>query len=418
MKRIFLGSTAVLLSGVSAAHAQIAITVGGDQYFEFGYVNKAGTEGENQFRKTEMRDRTRLTINATGKADNGLEYGVRTRIRLRQQATLDFDRSWAYVSGEWGQLQFGTNSGVDDRQKVFAPNDWGAGGVDGTALEWFCCTSPQSTSQITGGDIAPLYSYTVPKSMIGPPTTVEPTVTRISYYSPRIAGFELGLSYAPSNDSSGTDINRNTFGGNNNILRPPAGAPVTQTSINYNFKDIIEAGANYSGSFAGVGVKANVDVVSGNTKDAFHLANGLVAPPGATSGTTTVHNPLLGFQTGAQVGYAGWTVGGSYTYYGNSGLAKPAIYNHADQWSWNAGIQYSILSYVFGASYLHAEDPGTPLGGGSKKLDQYVTGARYIVTKGFDLNLEYDRLDLANTKTSGARDVSADIVIFRTNVAF
>ena len=132
-----------------------------------------------------------------------------------------------------------------------------------------------------------------------------------------------------------------------------------------------------------------------------------------------MHHPLFGVQTGLQTGYGGFTVGGGYLYFGNSGLAKPAVYNHADQWAWNAGLQYAIGAYVFGASYQHAEDPGTPFGSGAKKLDQYIVGARYIVTKGLDLNVEYSRLNLSNNGASGApSEVDANIVLFRSNVAF
>ena len=74
---------------------------------------------------------------------------------------------------------------------------------------------------------------------------------------------------------------------------------------------------------------------------------------------------------------------------------------------------------MVGASCRHIEDPGSPFGSGAKKLDQSVTGPRYIVTKGFDLNLEYDRLNLHNNGASGApSEVNANIVLFRSNIAF
>jgi hypothetical protein len=51
-------------------------------------------------------------------------------------------------------------------------------------------------------------------------------------------------------------------------------------------------------------------------------------------------------------------------------------------------------------------------------MDQYIVGARYIVTKGLDLNIQYDRINLVNTKFSGANFVTGDIVVVRTNVTF
>jgi predicted porin len=246
-------------------------------------------------------------------------------------------------------------------------------------------------------------------------------VTWISYYAPRIAGFELGISYAPVTGSSGTDINRNNFGGPNTVLLPPPGAPVTQSSMNYNFKDVWEAGVNYADTLGGISAKANVDVMGGNTKDSFQNPSGTANPTAAAlpaGGSVATHNPLFGVQTGLQAGYGGLTAGGGLLYFGNSGLAKPAVYNHADQWAWNAGLQYVIGAYVLGASYQHAEDPGTPFGSGAKKLDQYIVGARYIVAKGLNLNVQYDRINLTNTKSSGANYVTGDVVVLRTNVTF
>ena len=74
MNRILFTSTALaLVLSAGAASAQLTVTLGGDNYFEFGYVDKQGNNGESAFRKTEVRERTRLTINASAKADNGLE---------------------------------------------------------------------------------------------------------------------------------------------------------------------------------------------------------------------------------------------------------------------------------------------------------------------------------------------------------
>src|SRR3954467_3113921 len=114
MRYVLLAGTAAvaLVVGANAASAQMTLTLSGDNYFEAGWINE---KGENGTRKTEVRNRTRLVVDASGKADNGLQYGAKARIRLRQQGNLDFDQSYAFVATpEIGQLQLGTNTGVND----------------------------------------------------------------------------------------------------------------------------------------------------------------------------------------------------------------------------------------------------------------------------------------------------------------
>ena len=48
------------------------------------------------------------------------------------------------------------------------------------------------------------------------------------------------------------------------------------------FLSSLVAGVNYTNTFSGVAVKANVDVVGGNTKDSFQNANGTAAPTATT----------------------------------------------------------------------------------------------------------------------------------------
>ncbi len=120
MNRYLLaGSAAVALAlgaGAANAQAKFDIKVGGDAYFEAGYVDQDLDSG---LRSTEFRNRMRINIIPTAKADNGLEYGARIRIRANSGAanarTTDADRSYIFAQGTFGQVRLGVTELVQRR---------------------------------------------------------------------------------------------------------------------------------------------------------------------------------------------------------------------------------------------------------------------------------------------------------------
>src|SRR4051812_38021980 len=101
--------------------------------------------------------------------------------------------------------------------------------------------------------------------------------SKVSYYTPRLFGFQAGVSYTPEALSQGSSV-------------------VFSKAIP-NYKSVIEGAANYTNEFGPINLK---------------VSGGIFTADSDTERGLTPKD-FTGYQAGAQVGFAGFTVGGGYT---------------------------------------------------------------------------------------------------------
>jgi len=386
MNRYLLaGSAAVALAlgaGAANAQAKFEVKVGGDAYFEAGYVDQDLDSG---LRSTEFRNRMRINIIPSAKADNGLEYGARIRIRANaggaNARTTDADRAYSDAQVSGGQVRLGVQNSFNDETYVSAPQDYLPLGIYDGVTAWL------GNADITGG-LASLNG-----SMINQSLVVENNSTKIVYFSPRFAGFQFGASYLPRNDSSATDVNRTKTVG------------TLAGQFNATFQDMVEVGANYNNTFGGVLVKASAGYFWGQAVDNVAGSN---------------YKDLNAFQLGAQLGYAGFVVGGNYTDFGKSGQnERPGFFTENSR-MWQAGVQYTAGPIVVGANYKNGKDAGSLAVRGDRELQVYEIGVGYTVAPGLTLQAQYDYFKADSDLSTAAidRDDKGNVVLVRTILAF
>jgi len=398
MNRYLLaGSAAVALAlgaGAANAQAKFDVKVGGDAYFEGGYVDQDLDSG---LRSTEFRNRMRINIIPTAKADNGLEYGARLRIRStggNPGRTTDNDRAYIFAQGSFGQVRLGTQNTFSDETYITAPQDYLPLGIyDGVTAFLGGNANAVGSTDITGG-AAGLNGG----SMLGQSLVPDGNASKIVYFSPRFAGLQLGASYTPRNDSSNTDVNR----------AKPVATGVTQQYAT-TFTDMVEVGANYSNTFGGVSLKASAGYYWGQAADNI------------TVGTVSTNfKDLNAWQVGAQVGYAGFAIGGSYVDYGKSGQNERAGFFTENTRNWVVGVQYTTGPIVVGANYKNGKDAGSLAVSGERELQVYEIGVGYTVAPGFTLQAQYDYFKADSDLSTAAvdRDDKGNVVILRSVLAF
>jgi predicted porin len=412
MNRYLLaGCAAVALamgSGAANAQAKFEVKVGGDVFWEMGYVDQDRDTG---LRSTEMRNRFRVNIIPSAKADNGLEYGARLRFRASNGATsavnrsVDADRAYIFAQGGFGQVRLGTTNTFNDETVVSRPIDYlpfglfdqavphvGSQALGGTGV------AATAGADIGGSSTSNLVALNA-GSMLWP--TFGDVATRVVYFSPRIAGFQLGASYTPRNDDSANVINRLETGG----------TATASSAFQSSMQDVWEVGANYDATFGGVKVKAGAGYYAGESSDV----------------TGASFKDLRAWQAGAQVGFAGVTLGASYTDWGKSGLNSASTIGGLGVYRdnanvWQVGAQYTMGPIVVGAGWMRGTDSGSLTTPGKRRLDMYEIGASYTVAPGFAVQAQYDYFkadsDLAPTVAAGDRDDKGSIVILRTTLAF
>ncbi len=406
MNRYLLaGCAAVALAmgaGAANAQAKFEVKVGGDAYFEAGFVDQDLDSG---LRSTEFQNRFRVNIIPTAKADNGLEYGGRVRIRAAGANTnVTGDRAFIFAQGTFGRVNLGVTNSFNDDTYVSAPTDYLPLGLVDRVVNWVGGAAGTAGAQTGGvntrfvgadvnGGVAPTVTG---NSIVWPSLAMDNNATKIVYYSPRFAGLQLGASYTPRNDSVNQDVNRVK-------VASVAGAQATGA-----FQDMVEVGANYSNTFAGFAVKASA---------------GYVWAEAAESGAVTDNfKDLNAWQLGAQVGYAGFAIGGSYTDFGKSGQNQIANRFTEKTSNWVVGAQYTAGPIVVGANYKYGQDAGSTLVPGKRKLEVYEIGAGYTVAPGLTLQAQYDFYkadsDKVATVASGSPDDEGHVFLVRSVLAF
>jgi outer membrane protein OmpU len=222
-RRRLLGSTALVSAGAllaNAAPAQAGIEVTLSGYTEFGL--KAATDetlqDEADSGYTFFMD-NEVDITAEGATDSGVTYGSDLAIEVGSDdedadngaGSVFADEANLFFSGGFGRIELGRQDGAEDEMFVGAEDaQSGTGGLDGDT------TNLGSIINVQNSDDA----------------------AKATYYSPRVAGFQVGGSYVPDTadnggrDGPGFDEGfKNSFGGGINWVGAFGGIELTLSAV-------------------------------------------------------------------------------------------------------------------------------------------------------------------------------------------
>ena len=393
MKNSLLAGCAAIafagLCGTAAADtapAKFDVKLSGDAYFTAGYVHQSLDSG---VKNVDFTNRFRLQVTPTATADNGLEYGANLRIRAwMSNGVVDADQAYIFADGTWGRTEAGVTPGPNNQYGVAAPSGFGTGGAMGDWTDGNGWLSNQNTflEPVFGGGFDNI--------------TNNNWSTKINYFTPRVfaqsdanTGLMGMIAYAPQNLSVATGVNRTRnitpVGGSTNQSYCSDTMPTSPTPLQgCGYKNIVEAGLRYDGSFSGVTVLASAGYEHGDAPD---------------STTPTSYNDLSAYQVGLQLGYAGFLVGGSYLNAGKSSYAKtPGLFLN-DQSAITGGVSYETGPVVVGVNYAHGQDAGDVTVAGKRTADLYSVGATYTLAPGLTTSLEYLR-SVTNNETGFGSD--------------
>ncbi|MGQ9366314.1 porin [Azospirillum sp. ST 5-10] len=356
MKKMLFAGTAVALLSAAAplSAAEMVVTLGGFVDFQAGYFDNDTDDNDFDF-----ANEVEVHINADGKADNGLEYGVHIELELRTAAdgdgrSLRTDEASIYVGGTWGRVELGDNDGAIANMAVYAPTV-GIGQLDGIGFKF-------SSGFFDAANAYPFF-----------PTDLVSDSSKISYYSPDFAGFSFGVSYTP-------ELNE----GDATILSDPGTA-----------SDFLEGSVGYAGEFSGVSVAASAGIVK--ALDDGDVEDGDKAM----------------WVAGLQLGYAGFTVGGGYVDFNefNSGSGSylfEGFWEHA----WNVGARYE--TGPFGVAVQYAKLDGTS---GSEE-EAWSVGVAYEVAPGLSVGADYIWFEADAGTTGTVIEDDGNLVLFSTRMSF
>ncbi len=368
MKKILLGTSglvaAVALYAGAAAAETPKVTVGGFVDFQAGIASDDLDAGQ---RAHGFRNDSEVTFHVDGKNDAGLNYGAVAD--LEADVTADADgqglnasRTFVFLDGAFGRFEMGSNTGASQALKVDASNVAVAtGGING-AWTYFAnvptgafITTPKLP--LAHGSTAALGDESVDNN------------NKITYYSPRMSGVQLGISYAPDSADRGQTVSR-------------ADTNAGQSGDNF------DVALSYANQFDDVSVAAAATSEFGS----------------AESATT---EDLSAWNVGGSLGYAGFSLAGSY---GNWNDSLTASGVDADYWT--AGVAYNAGAFGASVSYLNSTiDAGT-----DSDFSNIVVGADYKLAPGLTPYAEVSVFEFDPAGT--VNDNNGTVVLLGTQLAF
>jgi len=381
MKKVLYGTTALVSAGVVAAAPanaaeKISLSLGGyyNSFFAVGEVNGAAStdylnstvfsEGEVHFKgKTEL--------------DNGLEVGFQAQLEINNGNTNDgpqdrpddtgandiIDEAFLYVEGGFGRFIIGSENSAAYLMQTSAPSVGVP--INSGWVTVFIPPAPGSTDSFRAPAVSTFGDFGNDDN-------------KLTYFTPRISGFQLGVSYAPSVAGVGGESNGLQVDGDPDFVG----------------EDGISVGANYVGDFAGTNI-----TISGGYRTIDR-----------NDGTDWSQ-----YSGGIKVGFGNFTVGGAVLNE-DSDIASDGI-------AYDVGVSYGHGPWTFGVQALLSEVEGNTLDASEDELTAVKGAVAYSLAPGVTasaslLYAEWEVEDTENAAAGGDGDQDGVVGIFGIAVGF
>lgn len=419
MKKLLLTTTTLgaLVAGTAFAEGP-TVTIGGFADFQVGIADQeeffesqsdigthvfADGRNETDFTSdTHSRTDTELHINIDGKADNGLGYGAHIELEAdvnsddSTNANNNAEQGYIYVESGFGRVEVGPTGDAGNALRVDASTFARAtGGIGGDFYKYVDLGS----NAVAGANTGEYFILPGLPTAVGLPGeanidatgndihNARATANKISYYSPRIQGVQLGVSYTPDQAERGTQAG---FSG----------------SRDQSIRNVWNAGLNYQGQFDQIGIEASATGEIGTTE---HNTN---------TGTTNLDD-LEAYALGLNVSYAGFTVGGSW---GTADeIAQVKTTNQSVDY-WTLGAAYEFGPFATSVTYM--DSTVNNASGAANTLDNEFTnlsiGADYQLAPGLVpyVEVSFFETDNQTPATATATSNEGNVVIVGTGLSF
>ena len=287
--------------------------------------------------------------------DNGITVGV--NIQLEGESTADqLDENFVYFDGNFGRVELGEIDGVSYRASVFLPSAYFYQGPNYGSVIWG-----------GAGGNANSGAWTYAGTWAG-------DAAKINYFTPRINGFQLGVSYAP--EDCELDGGYTGACGTYNDLFATENVPGEQS-------EIWDVGANYYGDLGDMSLAVSVGYNQGSLE---------AAADGSEDRTEwAVHGTI---------GSGAFTVGAGYRE--DNGGTSPS---NTDTTAWAVSGNYKMDSWTFGAGYV-VQQKGAGAEGGEDQVSGFAMGLDYAFAPGITLMGGIDRYDYEDNLGAAANENS------------
>ena len=371
MKKLLLGSTALVVGGLMAAPAMAAdpikIGVGGYYTFYAGAGSIGATYAGNgtvtTYKGIDFFQEGEIHFIGQSKLDNGTTVGLRVELEGHNPSSAtangQIDEAFLFAFGDWGRVEFGAKDGAAYIMQYTTPS----------ALIGFGFFNP---NHVYGNNSAVANN----KAWHGAAsTTIENNfqdVNRINYYTPRFAGLQIGVGYAPKINvaAPGGQVANGTGGLAGICGYANATNAGTCPSADYSYQDMFDVGVNYLNKFGDVSIAISAGYMNATFSPGYApLAGGANMITGAnmTNWKAAV--------VGANISFAGFTLGGNVGWDNNGLGANYFTGVDNDTRYYTVGLMYETGAWQISAGWAGFRNTN---GNGSSTVAAIATGTNAI----------------------------------------
>ncbi len=312
MKRVLLGTTALVAAGFIAGEAQAGfdVTVNGNYYVGAGVVDQDVDGRQN----TAINEDFEVHFRIKQTLDNGITVGGRAELEGFQSGD-QIDERWIFFRGGFGEIRVGDEDDARKLKGYTAPS--ASGFLFGANSPYFTFQGLDTATTVvgTGATATTVVTGNIVSSNSTTPN-LENDSSKIIYFTPTFAGFGLAVSYAPD-----TSQDRTGFG---------------TGSTNNGLSNAVSVGADWSGEFGGVTIGAG---------GGYSFAE---------ASTSTGDDPSI-WAAGVNVGFAGFTIGGSVAVGEDTNVNGFNGYSVSEATVYDVGVTYNFEAVTVGVNYSHGE---------------------------------------------------------------
>lgn len=379
MKKLLLGSTALVVGGLMAAPAMAAdpIKVGVGGYYTFyavagGISSSYATNGTStQYKGLFFQQEGEIHFIGQTKLDNGTSVGVNVELEAwnpsSATANAQIDEAFLFAFGDWGRVEFGSRDAASYRMYYGAPS---------ALIGYGAIQHNHNVANAMSSSFNKAYFHTTTATN----TAAWQDVNRINVFTPRFQGLQIGVGYAPKIATPSGSIYGSTGlatgpGGAGGICGFAGATNVSACPVNdYAYQDGFDIAANYLNKFGDVTVAAYGSFAYAAFNPGY---SGLNASASQITGSNLAAWTM--WAAGLQFGYKGITLGGSIGY-DNQGMGANYYtgVDNATRFA-SAGIMYETGPWQVSFMWMGAINSN---GNGSNTVQSIAAGTNAATLNG------------------------------------
>ena len=379
MKKLLLGSTALVVGGLMAAPAMAAdpIKIGVGGYYTFyavagGIQSTYATNGTvTSYNGLFFQQEGEIHFIGQTKLDNGTSVGLNVELEgwnpSSATANAQIDEAYLFAFGNWGRGEVGSRDAASYRMYYGSPSALiGYGAI-------------QHNHNIVAAAPA-AFNKAFFHATTATNTAAWQDVNRINVFTPRFQGFQLGVGYAPKvNTGAGSSFGSTGLasgpGGTGGICGYAGASNISSCPTNdYAWTNAFDIAANYLNKFGDVTVAAYGSWAYAS----FSPGNNALA----TSASQITGGNLAAWvmwAAGLQFGYKGITLGGSIGYdNGGMGANYYTGQDNATRFA-TAGIMYETGPWQVSFMWMGSMNNN---GNGSGTINSIASGTNAATLAG------------------------------------